>query len=583
MKTNIILHQTHHTLADFDAIFQSLVKLLNGDGLHLFPELYLTGYPLQDLVLQKPFMDSYESHLKDLNDWAISQKGEWRALVGGLSYEYEKEGIPKKIRNVIYEIVPAKGITILYTKRLLPNYDIFDEQKYFAPGSENCFYEFNGKNFGLHICEDMWASSFHSLDPCELMFSEAQKRNIKVDALINLSASPFEAAKKSKRFNRAKNISLQFKCPFFYVNRVGGEDEILFDGGSFIASGDEVIHQMKSFEADSKSIILEDVAGNYQKSPTLNQENTWEGLFSPKIDYTKSPPVLKSWSDDECAEVLKALIFGLQEYANKSGFNKFLVALSGGMDSALVLAIAKIGLKEGQNLEAIYMPSIYSSSVSTELSEEICRRLKIPLSYLPIKFLHSAVKNAFTQTFPEPFQGLTDENIQSRLRGTLLYTRSNQTEAMVINTSNKSELAVGYSTQYGDSVGAISLLGDLYKTEVYRLAQFVNDHYGGIIPEGIIDRGPSAELRTNQLDQDSLPPYERLDPILEGVLSFRMGRKELLRLGFDAGEVTKVLHLYLKSEYKRIQFCPILKVKAKSFGFGYRVPISKSLNYQLQS
>src|SRR5690606_25355427 len=230
---------------------------------------------------------------------------------------------------------------------------------------------------------------------------------------------------------------------------------------------------------------------------------------------------------------------------SKSGFKKFLVALSGGMDSALVLAIVKVGLRPGQSLEAIYMPSIYSSPVSTELSEEMCKGLGIPLSYFPIKFLHSAVKNAFTQNFTEPFEGLTDENVQSRLRGTLLYTRSNQTGAMVFNTSNKSELAVGYSTQYGDSVGAMSLLGDLYKTEVYRLSEYINQKYGNLIPKGIISRGPSAELRANQLDQDSLPPYERLDPILEGILSFRLGKKELSGLGFEDAEITKVLHLYL--------------------------------------
>lgn len=583
MKTTIYLHQTHHTLADFDAIFQTTVEVLNGEGLHLFPELYLTGYPLQDLVLQRPFIDSYERHLEELSFWAKSQKGSWRALVGGLSYEFESNRVPKKIRNVIYEIIPGEGLKNLYTKRLLPNYDIFDEQKYFSAGTQNAFYEFNGKVFGLQICEDMWASSFHEIDPCELMFKEAKEKGIKPDAVINLSASPFEAAKKLKRFDRARNISLHFECPFIYVNRVGGEDEILFDGGSFIMAGSEVALELKTFEADSKSVHLEDIQGNYTEKPQFNPENTWEGLFNPKIDTTTRPATLRTWSDDECEEVLKALTFGYQEYARKSGFKKFLIALSGGMDSALVLAIVKLGLKPGQEVEAIYMPSMYSSSVSTTLSEDMCARLGIKLSYFPIKFLHSAVKNAFTQSFPEPFEGLTDENVQSRLRGTLLYTRSNQTGAMVINTSNKSELAVGYSTQYGDSVGAVSLLGDLYKTEVYRLAEYVNKKYNNPIPEGIIKRGPSAELRENQLDQDSLPPYERLDPILEGILSFRLGKKELLDLGFDMVEITKVLNLYLKSEYKRAQFCPILKVKAKSFGFGYRVPISKNLNYQLDS
>jgi NAD+ synthase (glutamine-hydrolysing) len=583
MKTNLYLHQTHHTVADFDSIFQTTVKVLQGDGLHLFPELYLTGYPLNDLVLQRPFMDSYQSHLEDLNQWAKKQSGSWRALVGGLHYELESSGVPTKIKNVIYEIVPGAGLKNLYTKRLLPNYDIFDEQKYFTRGNENCFYEFNGKLFGIQICEDMWPSSFHELDPSDLMLNEMKEKNLKLEALINLSASPYEAAKKHKRLERAKNISLHFKCPFVYVNRVGGEDEILFDGQSFVMAGSTVALELKAFEADSKSIAIEDIKGNYTETPVFKQENTWEGLFAPRIDLTARPAKMKGWSDVECAEVLKALTFGFQEYATKSGFKKFLIALSGGMDSALVLAIVRLGLKPGQTVEAIYMPSVYSSPVSTELSEQMCKALDIPLSYFPIKFLHSAVKNAFTQSFKEPFEGLTDENVQSRLRGTLLYTRSNQTGAMVFNTSNKSELAVGYSTQYGDSVGALSLLGDLYKTEVYRLGEYINQHYGKPIPEGIIHRGPSAELRENQLDQDSLPPYERLDPMLEGILSFRLGKKELIELGFHEAEVTKVLNLYLKSEYKRTQFCPILKVKAKSFGFGYRVPMTKHFGYQLNT
>lgn len=581
MKTRIYLHQTHHTLADLDAIFETLMTTTTSEGLHLFPELFLTGYPLQDLVLQRPFIDAYESHVNEINAWAVKQSGDWRALIGGLEYEFEKPGVPKKIRNVIFELIPGTGLRPLYAKRLLPNYDIFDEQKYFSPGKKNCFYSFGGKVFALQICEDMWASSFHEIDPCVETLREAESLGLKVDAVINLSASPFEAAKKRKRFDRARNISLLFKCPFFYVNRVGGEDEILFDGTSFICAGEEIPVVMKSFENEIKSVVLEDLRGFYDKAPEINTENTWEGLFEPKIETATTPATLKSWSEEECEEVLKALIFGFQEYATKSGFRKFLVALSGGMDSALVLAIVKLGLKPGQSLEALYMPSVYSSPVSTGLSESMCKGLGVPLSYFPIKFLHSAVKNAFTQTFSDPFQDLTDENVQSRLRGTLLYTRSNQTGAMVINTSNKSELAVGYSTQYGDSVGAISLLGDLYKTEVYHLARYVNLRFGEIIPQGIIDRGPSAELRENQLDQDSLPPYERLDPILEGILSFRLGKRELLRLGFSEVEVTKVLHLYIKSEYKRAQFCPILKVKAKSFGFGYRVPISKNLSYQL--
>ena len=582
MKTMIHLHQTHHTVADFAAIFKKTTEVLKVDGLHLFPELYLTGYPLQDLVLQRAFIDSYLEHQNKLDDWAKKQSGNWRALMGGLSYEIEGESLPTKIQNVIYEVSPGQGLKKLYAKRLLPNYDIFDEQKYFSAGKTNSFYEFNGETYGLQICEDMWASSFHEIDPCELMLKECQEKKLHLKAIINLSASPFEAAKKSKRLERARNISLQLGCPFIYLNRVGGEDEILFDGTSFVMHGSELFKELPSFKAVSESLDISSLAGPYTEKPQLRPENTWEGLFAPRINTFLNPAVIKSWSQEECLEVLKALQFGLQEYAHKNGFKKFLVALSGGMDSALVLAITKLSLKAGQSVEAIYMPSIHSASLSTQLAEEMCRRLEIPLTYLPIKFLHSTVKNAFTQTFPEPFSGLVDENVQSRLRGTLLYTRSNQTGAMVINTSNKSELAVGYSTQYGDSVGAISLLGDLYKTEVYGLANFVNKHFNSPIPEGIITRGPSAELRENQLDQDSLPPYSRLDTILEGILSYRLGKTQLMELGLPENEIIKVLELYSKSEYKRAQFCPILKVKAKSFGFGYRMPISKSHNYQLE-
>lgn len=583
MKTMIHLHQTHHTIADFPAIYSHATEVLQADGLHLFPELYLTGYPLQDLVLQRAFVDAYLEHQNKLDAWAKKQKGNWRALMGGLYYELENESLPKTIQNVIYEVIPGLGLKKLYSKRLLPNYDIFDEQKYFSAGKTNAFYDFNEETYGLQICEDMWASSFHEIDPCSLMVKESQERGITLKAIINLSASPFEAAKKSKRIERAQNISLLFGCPFIYINRVGGEDEILFDGQSFVMNGRELYKELQSFKAVSESFDISQLSGPYADMPKFRPENTWEGLFSPRINTAVNPAVLKSWNEEELLEVLKALQFGLQEYARKSGFKKFLVALSGGMDSALVLAITKLSLKPGQSVEAIYMPSIHSATLSTQLSEEMCRKMGIPLSFLPIKFIHAAVKNTFTQTFPEAFSGLTDENIQSRLRGTFLYTRSNQTGAMVINTSNKSELAVGYSTQYGDSVGALSLLGDLYKTEVYALAKFVNMHFNSPIPEGIISRGPSAELRENQLDQDSLPPYSRLDTILEGILSYRLGKTQLMELGLPENEIIKVLELYSKSEYKRSQFCPIIKVKAKSFGFGYRVPISKSYNYQLES
>ena len=225
------------------------------------------------------------------------------------------------------------------------------------------------------------------------------------------------------------------------------------------------------------------------------------------------------------------------------------------------------------------MPGQFSAGMSYDLSLELCKKQGIPFKVLPIKFLHSTAKNAFSKDMGDPLEGLADENIQSRLRGLLLYARSNQTNSMVINTSNKSELAVGYSTQYGDSVGALSLLGDLYKSEVYRLCQYINQYFGDIIPEGIITRPPSAELRADQKDSDSLPEYDSLDAILEGILSYRHTPKELEEMGLVKEDITKTLQLYRKTEFKRFQFCPIIKLRAKSFGFGYRNPISKSSEF----
>lgn len=579
MKTNIHLHQTHHTLADFEGIFTSLAQLCQAEGLHLFPESFLAGYPLQDLVIQRSFIEAYNNHLEDIENWLKNLPPlKWRALCGGLEYELHQDGSLQNVRNVIYELIPGIGLKKVYTKRLLPNYDIFDEQKYFTSGSDNSFYKFENKTFGLLICEDMWASSFHDVDPCQMMIEEMRAKSIQVDGVINLSASPFDLEKQEKRIARAQQLSKLFESPFIYVNRVGGEDEILFDGSSFVVNNNELLLQLKTFESESKSIKLPAKLEKYDPHH-LQQSILWESLFAPQLNMEEPLPLIKSWTTKDCEKAFQALSFGFQEYAKKSGFNKFLVALSGGLDSALVLAIIKLALKPSQEVEAIYMPSIHSSPLSTQLCEKMCHENGIPLKHLPIKFLHSTVKNTFNQSFKENFEGLTDENVQSRLRGLLLYTRSNQTGAMVLNTSNKSELAVGYSTQYGDSVGALSLLGDLYKSEVYWLSNYLNSIHPGIIPQEIITRGPSAELRPNQLDQDSLPPYERLDAILEGILSYKMSKHQLKNKGFEENEVDRVIRLFTRSEYKRSQFCPIIKIKAKSFGFGYRVPMSKCSNF----
>lgn len=539
--------------------------------MHLYPESFLCGYPLADLCLQAPFVSAYRQFMKRLDGWAMSLPASPQvALLGGLDYEMGSDGVPLRIRNVIYELRPGSPLKAIYAKRLLPNYDIFDEQKYFTPGDSPGVWEWQDKRFALLICEDMWASSFHKLDPCHDLADHGP-----FDGIINLSASPWDVAKAGKRQERARVLSHALQAPFVYVNRVGGEDEILFDGRGFVINGNENIVQLEGWQAANATLEWPE-QGKYLAPGKTLLDNTWESLFAPRFSADKAlPRRLEKWDDDTCSEVFTALSFGFREYARKNGFKRFLIALSGGMDSALVLTIVRAALERDQQVEALYMPSIHSAPLSWDLSIALCEKIGVPLRSLPIKFLHANTKMAFQSNFQETFAGLTDENVQSRLRGMLLYTRSNQIGAMVVNTSNKSELAVGYSTQYGDSVGAISLLGDLYKTEVYQLAEWINRTMGAPIPAEIITRPPSAELREGQKDQDSLPPYNRLDAMLEGLLSYRMDRDGLLSMGFEHAEVDRVLELYIRSEYKRRQFCPIIKIKSKSFGFGYRIPLTK--------
>jgi NAD+ synthase (glutamine-hydrolysing) len=582
------LHQTHHEIGDFEAIFKYLTTSFQSGkqkGLHLFPELFLTGYPLQDLVLQKTFIQDYMAFLSDLSVWSQKQLksnsgNDLAILMGGLSYHFDSLGLPSQIENVIYLLEPGKKIQNIYTKQLLPNYDLYEEKKYFTPGNHSSYFNFNNKVIGLLVCEDMWFSHLHEIDPVEQLKDLLQSKKLNCDLVINLSASPYHLGKSDQRINRALEISQFLKAPFAYVNRVGAEDEIIFDGNSFVVDGDKVIKMCKAFKND----VLTTDFPEY-KSPEKNRRrslntnaNSWATIYSTRLssDALKLNPL----NNDECQEILNAIILGISDYSLKNKISKFSIALSGGMDSSLVLTILKL-LKDKNlfpmEIEAIFMPGFFSSSLSYDLSYDLCQNLGIKLTSYPIKFIHSAIRNAYKDCFNSDLLGLADENIQSRLRGNLIYARSNAIGSIVLNTSNKSEIAVGYSTIYGDSVGALSVLGDLYKSEVFDLANYINLKYPNLIPDEIISRPPSAELRENQEDSQSLPPYERLDPILEALLSNRYCAEELIKKGHESEEVLKVFNLIIKSEYKRKQFCPIIKVKAKSFGFGHRIPISKKI------
>ncbi|MGB0452198.1 MAG: NAD(+) synthase [Bacteriovoracaceae bacterium] len=580
----IFLHQTGHTIADFDSIFENVCQCLKDSenpGIHVFPELFLTGYPLQDLCLQKSFINPYLKLLDDINNFSkkLSFDGDSLFLFGGLTYKFDTNGLPTSIKNSVFKLFPGKELEPIYHKILLPNYDIFDEKKYFKPGGSVTVLPYKNRNFAIQICEDMWPSSGHPHNPLEMLIEVGTP----IDALINLSASPYDYHKPQARIDRAKEITETLRCPMYYVNKVGSEDEVIFDGGSFSFHEGKIQKLGKRFETDIIQCELADAQKPF--SPVLSGviNNTWEKLYSANIEQESKEvlPKLKELSDDECEEILEAISFGIEQYARKCGFKKLLVALSGGIDSTLVLTIISLFLKDKFEIQTIYMPGLFSRSMSYDLSDKLCDNLKLRLKVQGIKFLHSATRNLYRETFNESIEGtVADENIQSRLRGALLYLHANKIGAMVLNTSNKSEIAVGYSTQYGDSVGAISPLGDLYKSEVFKLCRYINKKYGEIIPVEIIERPPSAELREDQVDSESLPDYERLDPILECFLSNRYDANAIANLGFDPKEIKRAQDLLFQSEFKRSQFCPILKLKPKSFGFGHRVPISKYYFHQ---
>jgi NAD+ synthase (glutamine-hydrolysing) len=574
------LHQTHHEIADFEGIFKYLTTTFqqgNLEGLHVFPELFLTGYPLQDLTLKKTFIDDYMAFLEDLSIWSerqLKSKAPLALLFGGLRYEFDSLGWPSQIENVMYIMEPGKKLRVIYTKQLLPNYDIYEEKKYFTPGNQTKIFEFEGLNIGLLICEDIWFSHLHEIDPVE----QLKEHGVDCDLIVSINASPFHVGKMELRHKRALEISQFLKAPFVYVNRVGAEDEILFDGHSFVVDGNSVVKMAHGFKPQILSLELP-----VYKSPEKpnvctykSSTNSWSTIFSTRL--SPDTLTLNPLGEAGCREVLDGLLLGIGDYAKKNHLKKFTIALSGGMDSALVVTILKL-LQQTMpiEIEAVFMPGFYSSSLSFDLSYDLCRNLGIKLTTMPIKFIHSTIRSAYRDNFATELKGIADENIQSRLRGALIYMRSNDVNSAVLNTSNRSELSVGYSTIYGDSVGALSVLGDLYKLEVFELAHYINAHHGNLIPKDIIERPPSAELRENQEDSQSLPPYERLDPILEALLSSRFSPQDLIKRGHNKEEVLKVYQLLSKSEYKRKQFCPIIKVKPKSFGFGHRVPISKKI------
>ncbi len=535
-----------------------------GAQLVLTPELSLWGYPPRDLLLRSGLLQRQEQAL-----WQLArQLPEGLALLVGIAEPLEGEARHPNLHNAL-ALVERGGWRVVARKRLLPSYDVFDECRYFTPGDAPAVLELErgGRHwrFGLTICEDLWVEEElqgHRLagpDPI------AELKDQQIDALLNLSASPFGQGKGELRRRLAARASVRLAAPVVYVNQVGGNDELVFDGASFVvdASGNPMLQLPFCQEA----LELWELAAN-----------SGQAGASASLRHEPEPH----------EQLLRALVLGLRDYAAKCGFSGALLGLSGGIDSALVAVIAAAALG-AERVTALLLPSPYSSEGSLSDGGELADRLGIRQHTLPIAPLMQTYDTALTPVLGEPPSGLTAENIQSRIRGSLLMAVANQQGQMLLATGNKSELAVGYCTLYGDMNGGLAVIGDLYKTTVFALCDWIDSaaasacraslglpSEGELIGVAIRSKAPSAELRPDQRDSDSLPDYAMLDPLLKASIENLSGPEQMRASGHDPDLVDRVQQLLRKAEFKRRQAPPVLKVSGRSFGGGWRMPIARA-------
>jgi NAD+ synthase (glutamine-hydrolysing) len=506
--------------------------------LAVFPELSLLGYPPKDLLEKPAFI---AENLKVLDGLASEIEG-ISVLCGFVDRNPNKTG-----KSLINSAALLSGGRVVKKggKRLLPTYDVFDEARYFEPAQESLVFEMEGLRFGVTICEDIWnVSDFegvprYAVDP----LGDLETRGIQV--LINISASPFTIKKRVVRQAILQRLSVRYHIPIIFCNQVGGNDDILFDGSSMVV------------DSTGKLILL----GREFESDLL----VW--------DSQKDYPVTSPPFPGEESSILKGLAMGTRDYARKCGFTKVLLGLSGGIDSALVAVIAQRAMG-AENVMAVGMPSPFTSEMSRQDARRLTENLDISFSEIPITDVFESHKAVLQESFKGLEEDVTEENIQARIRGTLLMALSNKFNALLLTTGNKSELAMGYCTLYGDMNGGLAVISDVPKTMCYELARYINRE-NEIIPERIITRPPSAELKPDQADQDSLPPYEILDDILEAALVRNLGFQDIVAMGHDPDTVGDVLRRVAINEYKRRQAPPGLKITTKAFGYGRRYPIAR--------
>jgi NAD+ synthase (glutamine-hydrolysing) len=543
----IAISQLNYKIGDIDGntakILDAISKAKNENAdLVIFSELAVCGYPPKDLLDYPNFIDRCEFAINLIGENSV----DIGVIVGAPSWSKLDRG--KKLYNSAF-FYENKKLLKRIDKTLLPTYDVFDEYRYFESNKIFECVSFRGEKLAITICEDLWNiddQKMYKLIPMD----ELQKDNPTL--MINLSGSPYSYNHVEKRRNRMQQNAKMYSLPLCYVNQVGGNTDILFDGGSmFINKNGDIVEECTFYHEDFK--LIEWSSGSVY--PDKHQD----------------------YYDYDISLIHDALLMGIRDYFGKMGFNKAVIGSSGGIDSAVVHALAARALG-GENVRAIMMPSKYSSEGSVNDAVALAKNLNSPYRIISIE---QTVKS-LNMTLEEEFEGLeedvTEENIQARSRGVILMAISNKFGYIVLNTSNKSESAVGYSTLYGDMCGGLSVIGDLYKEQVYELARFMN-RSSPVIPQEIIDKEPSAELRPNQKDSDSLPAYSVLDKILFHYIEEQKGWKEIVKLGIEEDLVRRIIRLVDKNEYKRFQASPTLRISHKAFGIGRQMPIVARYNH----
>jgi len=539
----------------------------------IFPELSITGYPPEDLLLKTDFVNENIKYLYKLQKITTNIV----AVIGFVNKEHD--GIYNSAA-----VLHNKGIKSIYNKQFLPNYSVFDEERYFKKGSQNYIYKIAGILIGINICEDIYYSS----GPTKI-----QSIIGGAELVINISASPYHTEKIKEREKILFTRAVENRVNIAYVNLVGGQDELVFDGNSLIINekGD-ILRHAKPFKEDALIYDLDTggvTSARLKDTKFKNQKTKMEKDYSPlpiiDLKYHQKKgrrniqnKIAGKYNRYVCCtedEILQALILGTSDYVKKNRFEKVVIALSGGIDSALTAVIAVFALGK-ENVSGILMPSIYSSRESINDAKELSDNLGIGYTTIPISDIYSSYLENLSAIFKHSEINVTKENIQARIRGNIIMAAANENGWLVLSTGNKSEISVGYCTLYGDMVGGFSPIKDVYKTMVYRICRYINKKYSNIIPKKIITKVPSAELKPNQKDEDKLPPYKILDPILKAHIEDDLDYHSIVKKGFEGKTVREVINMVDFNEYKRRQGSPGIKITPRAFGKDRRYPITNN-------